>query len=264
MLVLANGAFKSGSSWLRAIVDEIKPFDEIPPEYRNPLHKKAWLDKHKIRPFLESGLHRSNDYLSKGHIYGRRYRDLLLAYPEVYVLDIVRDTRDAIVSHYYHFKRLYKVDWDFERFYWRVGRYKAYQIKLYHDTWDLPDESIYVSSYQRLKDEFETEVKRIGAFIGVDLDADELARIREATSLERMQADRGQDKLDEQQRFFRKGAIGDWREHFDEKSLADIDRIEAEGLRLVDQGVFHLAFSLRPTLTYYYSTTIKALRPGFG
>jgi len=259
MLVIANGAFKSGSSWLLEILKQIRDFDEIPEQYRSSLYRQAWLDHKKALAFLESGYYRERDFISKGHFFGHRYRKLFLSYKDVYVFDITRDMKDSIASHYYHFKRVYGVDWDFPTFYWRVGRFKAYQIKLYHGTWYRSAPTVYVSSYERLKNDFEEEVHRIGRFIGVELEEGRIREIKEITSIESMRQARGQDKLREDQRFFRKGVVGDWRNHFNERMLRDVERIESRGLNPLDWSIYHLLFSLRPSLNFHFRARIKSL-----
>ena len=246
MLVLANGAFKSGSSWLRAILAEMMPFEDVPESYRSGRHDQPWLDPTRMRAFLSSGDYLLGTYLSKSHVYGQRSRSLLLSHPNVLVFDIERDLRDAIVSHYYHFRRAYAVPWSFDRFYWRVGRFKAFQIRQYHLTWRAPHPQLYTSSYERLKTDFDAEARRLAAHLGLEPSEADLARIRDGTSIDTMRRVRNQDKLPPEQRFFRKGAVGDWHEHFDERALADIDRIAAAGLPALDRLAYHLLFDLRP------------------
>jgi len=224
-------------------------FEDVPEAYRSPSHQQAWLDHRKIRAFLDSGCYREKDYLSKGHYYGRRYPDLFLSYDQVYVLDIVRDTKDTIVSHYYHFKRERGVDWDFSSYYWRIGRFKAYQIWLYHETWRGSSPRVYTSSFERLKQDFEEEVANIGRFVGRTLVAEDIERIKRETSITSMQKRHGQDAKKETERFFRKGAVGDWKSHFDEQMLDDISKIERGELDLLGRSLYHLFFSVRPFLT---------------
>ena len=242
MFVLANGAYKSGSTWLLSILSELKDFDEIPEPYRKQVHKQVWVDPVKLRAFLESGCYLERDFVSKGHYSGKKVRDMLLSKEGVIVLDITRDLPDTIVSHYYHFARMYSVDWSFDRYYWRVGRYKAFEIRRYHQTWNVPSPKVYVSSFERLKSDFGGEVRRIARAIGQELGDDDVERIREATTLSSMRKRRRSSGATQ---FFRKGEVGDWEAHFDERSLADIRSIEEHGLSLVDRGVYAVLFDLR-------------------
>ena len=257
MLVLANGAFKSGSSWLQAILKHIMEFEEIPADFQSPTHKMPWLDRNRIDGFLRSDYHKSGRYLTKSHLYGQHFRKLLLSHDDVLIFDITRDLKDTIVSHYYHFKRDKNVDWSFEKYYWRVGRFKAQQVREYHLTWDEPHPAIYVSSYERLKTSFNDEVKQIGAFLGVDLSEERIAEIKDATSIDKMRKVRGQDKKSEEQRFFRKGAIGDWQNHFDDAMQQDVHMIEQQGLKGKDMLTYRLLFDVRPAVVNLLQARVR-------
>ena len=52
MLVLANGAFKSGSTWLREIVRHMRGFEPIPMAFQHPDYPH-WIDARKIDQFLQ-------------------------------------------------------------------------------------------------------------------------------------------------------------------------------------------------------------------
>lgn len=262
MLVVANGAFKSGSTWLQGIVQQMAPFEAIPDAFRSPFHRQPWLYGPRIEAFLASGVHESRDFVTKGHVYRRRQRDALLGGgAAVRILDIHRDLRDVVVSHYYHFLRERSVEWTFGTYYWRVGRYKAFQVIEFHRAWKDPAPNVYVSSYERLKEDFADEVRRIGAFLGIDLDSAEVERIREATSLRSMQQRRGEQDLDESKRFFRKGAVGDWRNHFDESMLEDLSHVERFGLGWAGALGYRVMFDVRPRLVTGVRLGLRRLAP---
>jgi hypothetical protein len=247
VFVLANGAYKSGSTWLLAILCELKKFYEIPEPYRKRVHKQVWVDPVKLRAFLESGCYRERDYISKGHYSSKKTRDLLLSHDDVTVFDITRDLRDTIVSHYYHFSRMYGVDWDFDKYYWRVGRYKAFEIRQYHQTWGISAPNVYVASFERLKRDFGGEVRQIARVLGMELDQAAVERVKEETSLSAM---RNQRRKAGATKFFRKGEVGDWAAHFDERTLADVQRIEKHGLPLVERGIYALLFDVRNSVRF--------------
>lgn len=91
-----------------------------------------------------------------------------------------------------------------------------------------------MSSCERLKNDFEAEVGRIGHFLGLDFSLEMLARLKDETRLENVQKAKGMDKLEEHKRFIRKGLVGEWRHYFNEATLADATRIEQRGLGGVD------------------------------
>lgn len=261
MFVLANGAFKSGSSWLLAIIKEIKTFENVPQEYCDPVYPTwaHWLDQRKMKAFFEAGFQNSNDknYISKGHVYGTKIRQLLLSYENVFVFDITRDLKDVIVSHYYHTKRIRNINWDFKTFYWRLGRYKAYQIVDYHRTWHEPHPRIFLSAFENLKNDFHDEVERIGNFLGVSLTVAEVEGIKQRTSLENLRQRAKEETKDADKRFYRKGAIGDWQQYFDDEMLEDIEKISTGSLRPADKLIYHAMFTVRPAVRDWYVKDIK-------
>ena len=253
MLVLANGAFKSGSSWLLDIIEAMGDFEQTPPDYRFPYQNHPWLDIEKVEPFMASGLPAQRDYISKAHIMSEKTRDLLLSYDEVRVFNITRNLGDALVSHFYHLiyqgklDEAYakdKLDEGFRKYYWRLGRYKAQQILTYHTVWSVDSPAVYVSSFERLKTNFADEVRAIGEFLGYDLSESDIQRIKEETSLNRMQAKHGEDQKEEHKRFRRKGKMGEWKTHFDAEMLRDLESIQRDGLGTFDQLRYHAVFKL--------------------
>ena len=115
MLVLANGAFKSGSTWLYEIVRHMRPFDPIPQPFQHPDYAHL-IDPRKITQFLQQCDYHSHHYLSKSHIYDRELATVILSCPAARVLSIGRDTRDVLVSHYFHVRRKPKISGDFPIF----------------------------------------------------------------------------------------------------------------------------------------------------
>ena len=254
MLVLANGAFKSGSTWLFSILKATETFESLPAEFSMDTEgDRQWLKPERVKDFLESGVYRDADYLAKGHHFGRGVRELFLSYEGVVVFNIKRDLKDSLVAHFYHLIRQNKLSADvarperrregFSSYYWRLGRFKAQQIMTYHQVWDAPSPRVYVSSFERLKTDFEDEVRRIGRPIGFDFSPGEIAELARKTNIQTLQQARGFDKVPEHKRFFRKGLVGEWREHFGPAELADIEKVQAEGLGAVDMFRYRALFA---------------------
>lgn len=263
MFVLSNGAFKSGSTWLYMIIGATNQFKELPEEYgRGPGKVRAFLKPGKIPSFLESGIYKSENYWAKGHFFDERSRDLFLSYDSVYVFNIRRDIKDSLVSHYFHLIRQDKLNEELSRpenikqgfssYYWRFGRYKAQQLMIYHKAWDVPSSKIYVSSFERLKNDYENEVKCIGKFLGLDFSPEEISRLKDVTSIQNVQKRKGQDKLPEHKRFIRKGLIGESKQYFSDDMNSDVESIVRDGLGKVDMLKYHTIF-----------TTLKARRKLF-
>lgn len=235
MLVVCNGAIKSGSTWLYNILKCLDTYASIDDKYltlRNPKH--PCIRPESLQDFLATEDFVAANYLTKNHIDKPEYRDLLLGTDHIYVFDIERDARDVVVSRYYHecFRNDYKDS--FQRFYWDVGRQMVADLSKYHALWRDAGPRAYVSSYESLHNDFEAEVMRIGATLGKTVGAAEAQEIRDKTSLGRLRKDYRDEPRFEGEKFFRKGKIGDWKSHFDDELLEDIRRVQEKGIGRID------------------------------
>ena len=229
MLIVCNGAFKSGSTWVYRIVRVVIPGKPIPPEFRS---SEKWrgvnIAGDKLPEFLEKVDYKSEDYVCKAHYDDVKIRDLLLKFDNVYILNIKRDIRDVITSAYYHFNREDGVKRTFEEFYWGKGRSLIGYINEYHNIWHPIEGKIYVSSYKRLHKDFENEVQRIFNFLNYYLKPDDLERLKEKTSMKASQKLWKEDSKSTEERFFRKGIIGDWKNHFTPEIEKDFNKINSK------------------------------------
>lgn len=258
MLILANGAFKSGSTWLHAIIDEIVEYEPVPVQFQDSYSSRL-LDPAKLRSFIDNIDLHQNNYVLKSHLFTPFYRDIVLSNRNVSVLNIQRDLRDVVVSHYHHLFREGKVRHDFHWYYRFIGRYKAYQIVRYHALWDVDSPQIYTSSFEALKTDFHTEVARIGEFLKISLSKQDIDGIQSRTSLDQLQRKWGESSRNEQERFFRKGVIGEWRDYFTQKELHDISGIQTGGLSRIDKTVYQLMFELRPAVKALLRSHVPAI-----
>ena len=255
MLVLANGAPKSGSTWLYEIVKRLLSAAPMPDRYLMPAPEdpppgyEPLVAPQKLPELIKSGATHSHNYVSKTHLFAKRYVRLLLADSSVRILDIHRDVRDALVSHYHDMIRTghWSEAKGFERYYWSIGRYKSYQVRQFHRAWAVNSPQVYVSSFERLKSDFPGEVKRIAEFLGLKLNDDQVEQIREQTSLGQLRKAWAEEG-DARPRFFRKGTVGEWKSVFKDEMLRDLDAIQQKGLRGVSLLRYHLLFTLRQAI----------------
>lgn len=236
MLVICNGAIKSGSTWLYNILAKLAVFSPPDEKYltlRNPKH--PCIKPEMLKAFIETEDCQANNYLSKNHLDQAKYRDLLMGCSNAFVFDIERDPKDVVVSSYYHDRLRNGYSGSFSDYYWHFGREVAARLASYHELWRNAGPRSYVASYERLHKEFDAETRRISQVIGVSLNADELNEIKEATTLRSLRGKYKEEPRFEGEKFFRKGMIGDWESHLDEKMLADIQRIERLGIQRFDR-----------------------------
>ena len=243
-LVLANGAFKSGSTWLREIAKCLLDFEFVPPKYASK-KRPRWLLQSKILDLLGDREY-CGIYLSKAHIFEPILVSSLLARSDVRILNITRDLRDVLVSHYYHYSRVRSANLAFTDYYWSIGRFKAIEVQSYNNVWSAESDNVFFTAYEDLKANFASEVTRMADFFGREISLDDIEIIAEETSLTRLMKTRNEQGQPESKRFFRKGVVGDWRNHFSNSEEEDLNNITQNGFdRRIDQLRYHLMFPFR-------------------
>lgn len=221
MLIVCNGAFKSGSTWLYNIVRELTGGEAPPAEYLNPEWRNPSIDPAMLHTLL-AALKPSDHFVVKNHFNTREQRDALLAHPDVRVLNITRDLRDMSVSAYYHARRINGYDGDFTRYYWETGRATLLSVDRYHRLWKVRSPQVYTASYERLHNDFEGQVRDIAAFLGVTVTDGQIADLQRETSLNALRQRYGETEAND--KFFRKGVVGDWQNHLTPEIQADVDK----------------------------------------
>jgi hypothetical protein len=231
MLIVCNGAFKSGSTWLFTLIQFMIPHQRIPVEFNTD---DRWRG-HNISPemlpvFLKEVDYISDNYICKSHYFDPKVRDLLLSHHDVYILNIKRDIRDVIVSAYYHYNREDGVKRSFDEFYWGKGRTLIGFLNKYHELWHNISKKIYVCSYKGLLEDFEKEVMGISNFLNWDLKKGDLETLREKTKLQSMRKLRKEESKPQEVLFFRKGIIGDWKNYFTPGIEKDFNRLNRKNI----------------------------------
>ena len=174
--------------------------------------------------------YRNNDYLIKNHFGDEKHRELVLSFDNVFVFDIERDLRDVVVSgYYYKLKEENPTEREsFCQYYWSQGRYLADLVRSYNLMWgEAPRDRAFLVSYDRLKTDFDEEVRRMGEFLNLALNDTQIQKIARATSMDNLRK-KYDDNAD--MKFFRKGETGDWVNHFQTPELSDIDAIQEVGI----------------------------------
>lgn len=238
MLVICNGAIKSGSTWLYNILFNLAAFERPPEHYltdnSRKRQKNPCIQPMLLAQFLAQEDITTRNYLSKNHIGRAEHRDLLMGNPQVFVFDIERNARDMVVSSYYDECNRNGYKGDFPEYYWGIGRYVADQVIRYHATWRDAGKHFCMVSYEGLHADFAGEVTRIATTLGLPLDAEGIEALREKTSIGSLRKSYQDEALYEGDKFFRKGVVGDWRNHFDRTMTKDIERIETKGIGALD------------------------------
>ena len=259
MLIICNGVFKSGSSWLHAVIVEILRVNNIqltpvPIKYTNNTASPTTIVESKLYEFLQKEDYISGNYITKSHFYQKKtlerdYNDY------IFFFFVERDVRDAVVSHYYHLKAKYMFmrRIGFKLYYYFVGRFKAFEIlnfnKRYRDVFD--EENFF--SFSEMKYNFESVVSQISSILGLKiLTKEEISIIKRNTSIPKMRDDllSGKSKyystvFYDKDSLIRKGEIGNWVNYFSCRQKKHISKI-VEGRNLFFLKIFYfILFTLR-------------------
>ena len=262
MLIICNGAFKSGSTWLHAIVEAILnlrsiELSEIPDHYGPQSSPVPRLKEKTLAAFIAAEDIEQKNYLTKVHFFADSV--LSKTYPEsVRFLFVERDLRDAIVSHYHHFSIYRKIKLSFASYYWLVGRFKAYEIWLFNTRAKkyFSDDRFFL--YAAMKADPGAAIQRVCNLLGLaELNAAEVEQVISQTSLDAMrkQAEQGDRRYyhetgADNSKLFRKGLVGEYKRNFGDRELGDIENIMQGRFSAFSRGIYGLVFTLRRKLLY--------------
>ncbi|MGK2956064.1 MAG: sulfotransferase domain-containing protein [Solirubrobacterales bacterium] len=217
MLIVANGAFKCGSTWQYDILRGLVETEPVPEEFRHPKWSNPSIDLEKLPDFLASGQHVAKNFVSKNHIHSDvKLARALIDDPHVMVFNLTRHLGDVLVSAYHHDVRIGKFSGDtIEEYYWGLGKGRIHGVLNDHRFWNVGHPGVFVGSCEALHTDFATEVQALASFLGLDLDASTLDQVQHETAFEKM-ADTGPGK------HRRKGIVGDSRDILNDEVLKDL------------------------------------------
>jgi len=257
MLIICNGAFKSGSSWLHAILVELAivkklNLQKVPEKYTNDINSPTTIIESQIENFLLTEDFGLNNYLTKSHFFKKK--TLRKKYSDnVKVLFIERDMRDAIVSHYFHIINKYRYKLSFSFYYYFIGRYKAFEISLFNYRCKKFRGEENFFHFSDLISDFEITVREIALSLGItEISDQEVKQIKEQTTLDKLREELKKGNIsyyptnrDDNWRLFREGKVGSWRKYFKTRHIKDISRIEKGKFSILSKVVYTLTFTLR-------------------
>jgi len=260
MLVICNGAFKSGSTWIHALVNSIIqarsiPLAAVPSAYSSGQSQVSLIAESRLADFIHAEDIQKNHYVTKAHFF--KESTLARSYPkDVIFIFIERDIRDAIVSHYHHFMANNNLKFGFRPYYWLIGRYKAYEISLFNHRCRQYFGDSNFFSYEMMKADPVSAVRRLSKILGVEQLTDaEIDSVIAETSLESMRAKAKAGKIiyyhsagDRHSEMFRKGAVGEYKDYFDSKMLRDIAAAAELRFSALNKYIYQVLFTYRRAL----------------
>jgi hypothetical protein len=251
ILVISNGNFKSGSTWVTAIVKELIKNKNVlfPDNFQEPIHRN-WLNRYKIGSFINSEkFNKEQTWISKAHIYQKDLiYEILQNQDNIKLINIDRDVKDVIVSHYHHLKSLEKINLDFKSYFDSWGKYKAIQCLQYSKAWKDVDFCLKLK-YEDLKNSTPESIKKIANYLGVNVF--DILKVQEETRIKNLRSNSVQKGLNEDEWFYRKGVVGDWKNYFDDEMLNKISCLEKGQLNLNENVNYFIKFTFRLRIKYF-------------
>ena len=251
-LILSNGNFKSGSTWVTAIIHEIYNYRNIdfPDVFQNPKHSN-WINRFRIEKFLnDEKSNIRNVWVSKSHIFQKEIiNEIMINQENIKIINIDRDIRDVLVSHYHHLINAKKIRGNFSKYFYKWGMYKAKQILDYRLAWK--DYSCLKLKYEDLLEKNKETVKKIAKYLDFDLSDDQFLKIQKETNIENLRENLSNKNLNEEKWFFRKGKKGDWENYFDEEMILKINQIKSNQISKKENLIYHLKFTFRLKIKYF-------------
>lgn len=207
MIVVCNGTYKSGSSLLRLITEQICEPAQIIDENLNKRHGDRFTFDNEIEYIIDKYNSGENFYVIKVHCYNHRLLKKITESNKLLLIE--RDLNDVLLSHYYHVvnKKNFKIP--FYLYFLLFGFFKANQVIYYNKVIRIfyANSNVFNTTFERLKQNKESEIIRLANFLKVTLSEEKVKQILIDTSLEKFRSN-----FKARSWFFRKGKIGESRE----------------------------------------------------
>ena len=251
ILVFSNGNFKSGSTWVTAIINELLKNKKniFPNKFRHPKHNN-WINRYKIGKFIFSKEFKIQDrWISKSHIYQKKLIYEITRYQRnIKVINIERNLEDVIVSHYYHLMNLSKINKGFKSYFNNWGKYKAIQYINYNKAWKHYDFCLKLK-YEDLKNSQEDTINKIAKYLNIK--SYDIENIIKETNIATLRKKSKEKDLNEEDWFFRKGIVGDGKKYFTVEMDPKLTDIKEGKITLLEKINFFFKFYLRLKIKYF-------------
>lgn len=233
MWVIANGAPKSGSTWILQLLKATRCFSPLPPGLQDKSWNNPAVDARKLPAALPMLTAEGTTYLSKQHwpspqplhpgasqtkfpliqslrqlkfhLRRRRREEIygeLLGLDGIKMCNIVRDLRDVLVSLYHHQVRLGLYRGDIGSFLHRNGEAVVKSTVDYHRFWmEAPartPSNYFITAYEYLSDAGAAAADQLFDFTDLEIGPEEREKALDASHFDSKKS-KGPD------RFFRKG-----------------------------------------------------------
>ena len=174
--------------------------------------------------------------------------DILVNQENIKVVNIERDVKDVLVSHYYHLLNNKKIKSNFTDYFNSWGKYKAIQYIYYKKKWANYNFCLNLK-YEDLINNKKDIILKIATYL--DVKCDHIDNIINETSIESLRKNSKAKGLNESNWFYRKGEVGDWQNFFSEYMLKKLSLIEQNHLSIFEKINFFFKFTFRISIKYF-------------
>ncbi len=219
MWVIANGAPKSGSTWLFQLMKATREFSPLPEEFQDSRWSNQSVNLRLLQDAMATLPAQDARFATKQHwpnpspLFGseaqarqpllRTYRDYkyrlslarqnrlharLLSTPGIKICNIIRDVRDVVVSLYHHQVRLSLFEGDMESFLRCNGALVVRNTVSYHRYWiqapHRTQSNYFMTAYEYLSDDTSAAARSLFDFLGLSVSDEQRESVVQATSFD--------------------------------------------------------------------------------
>lgn len=172
MLVLCNGVYKSGSTWLFTILRnyfEQGEFDELSRSSLNHFN----LDLQKV---LSGRVEFDPDevVVMKTHCYDQRVMSKIKALRPTIVIGTTRSTAEILKSHYFHYERENNLTMSLSGYMLRVGFIKAVECEIYKNFLQDEEHTDFLFEFCQVKRTPEVLIREVCKLLGADINEERI------------------------------------------------------------------------------------------
>lgn len=195
MLIVCNGVYKSGSTWMFMMLCDLVGQSEVPPEWRDRNQEGNIEVLSAPAEILAAA--RSRHLVAKMHSYEADYLRALRA-AGAFMVVTSRDRAELLLSHYHHFSNE-KLRLPFPLYAVTVGLFKAIEVEIYQQIATGPDCCDLFVSYEDLRRAPAATLRNVAEPLGFTVDQARLDEIVATTDMrgktyeERFEGMKGRD-----------------------------------------------------------------------
>jgi len=225
MWIIANGAPKNGSTWIKALLSATKLFHTPPADLLRANWRNPSVATEHVASAVEQLAQDPKVYLSKQHWTARdgaasQAIANVLAHPGVKMLNIMRDVRDMVVSRYHQDVKVSGFAGTLSDYVVQKAPQTIRDQVDYQRFWigrpDAGPDNYWITTYERLSAHYEEEANTLFDFVGYPIDEDR--------RLAAIEGNRFAVKRSGARDFYRKGTVFGYR---DDLTASEADNLLA-------------------------------------